>query len=112
MAVAACFAQGQTIIRDALELRVKESDRIRTTVLELARLGASIEELPDGMIIKGAGALRGGSVDTHGDHRLAMALAVAGILADGETTIVGSEVADVSYPSFWDHLRLMCKGIR
>ena len=102
LAVAACLAEGETIVRDAGELRVKESDRIRATAGELRRLGADIQELPDGMVIRGVGRLRGAACGSHGDHRLAMALAVAGLLAAGETTVRGAEAVAVSYPSFWD----------
>jgi 3-phosphoshikimate 1-carboxyvinyltransferase len=104
LAVAACLAEGETIIRDASELRVKESDRIRATAAELRRLGARIEELPDGMVIRGVGGLRGAACGSHGDHRLAMALAVAGLLADGETTVRRAESVAVSYPNFWKDL--------
>jgi len=104
LAVAACLAEGETVIRDAGELRVKESDRIRFTAGELRRLGARIQELPDGMVIHGVGGLRGAACGSHGDHRLAMALAVAGLLAGGETTVSGAEAATVSYPAFWDDL--------
>ncbi len=109
LAVAACFAEGTTTIRDAAELRVKESDRIETTVSELSRLGAKIEAREDGMVIHGTGLLRGGRCGSHGDHRLAMSLAVAGLLAQGETTIDDAEVASVSYPDFWQHLALLTK---
>ena len=105
LAVAACFARGTTVIRDAQELRVKESDRILTTVKELSRLGATMEERPDGMVIHGVGRLVGARCRSHGDHRLAMALAVAGLLADGETAVDGAQAAQVSYPQFWQHLR-------
>ena len=105
LAVAACFATGTTLIRDAQELRAKESDRITTTVRELSRLGASIEELPDGMAIHGTGRLTGGACESHGDHRLAMALGVAGLLAEGETAVDGAEHAAISYPGFWDHMQ-------
>jgi len=104
LAVAACLAEGETVVRDAGELRVKESDRIRATVGELQRLGARIQELPDGMVIRGVGSLRGAACGSHGDHRLAMALAVAGLLAAGETTIRGAEAVVVSYPGFWNDL--------
>ncbi|MFQ5861014.1 MAG: 3-phosphoshikimate 1-carboxyvinyltransferase [Dehalococcoidia bacterium] len=110
LAVAACFARGTTVIRDAGELRVKESDRIATTVRELARLGAQVEELPDGMIIRGTGQLTGSRCRSHGDHRLAMALGVAAILARGETVIQGAQAASVSYPAFWEHLRQLSLG--
>ncbi len=105
LAVAACFARGTTNIRDAQELRVKESDRIATTVRELSALGASIEERPDGMVVHGTGRLTGNAGRSHGDHRLAMALAVAGLVAQGDTVVEGAEAADVSYPQFWEHLR-------
>jgi 3-phosphoshikimate 1-carboxyvinyltransferase len=111
LAVAACFADGDTVIRDAAELRVKESDRIATTVEELSRLGAKIEAREDGMIIHGTGRLSGAPCFSHGDHRLAMALAVAGLLADGDTTVNGAESASVSYPEFWEHLSSLEKGI-
>jgi len=104
LAVAACLAEGETVVRDAGELRVKESDRIRATAGELRRLGARIQELPDGMVIHGVGRLRGAACGSHGDHRLAMALAVAGLLAAGETTVRGAEAAAVSYSSFWNDL--------
>ena len=104
LAVAACFAEGDTVIRDAAELRVKESDRIATTVSELTRLGGNLESRDDGMVIHGVGSLTGAEVESHGDHRLAMSMAVAGLAASGETTIHGAEDASVSYPIFWEHL--------
>ena len=104
LAVAACLAEGDTVVRDAGELRLKESDRIHTTAGELRQLGAHIEELPDGMVIHGAGALRGAACGSHGDHRLAMTLAMAGLLAAGETTVHDAEAVAVSYPGFWDDL--------
>jgi 3-phosphoshikimate 1-carboxyvinyltransferase len=110
LAVAACLAEGETVIRDAHELRLKESDRIRTTVLELRRLGAHIEELPDGMVIQGVGRLKGGACGSHGDHRLAMTLAVAGLLAQGETVVRGAEASSISYPVFWHHLEELSSG--
>ena len=110
LAVAACFASGDTVIRDAAELRVKESDRIATTVQELSRLGASIEAREDGMVIHGTGRLSGAACESHGDHRLAMAMAVCGLLAHGETVVHGAEDASVSYPSFWDDLDLLAPG--
>ena len=104
LALAACFAKGTTVIRDAAELRVKESDRISATVEGLSRLGASIEETPDGMIIRGPQKLEGAVCESHGDHRIAMTMGIAGLLARGETTVVGAEAASVSYPDFWDVL--------
>ncbi len=104
LAVAACFAEGDTVIRDAAELRVKESDRIATTVSELTRLGGALEPREDGMVIRGVGNLSGAEVESHGDHRLAMSMAVAGLAASGSTVISGAEDASVSYPTFWEHL--------
>lgn len=104
LALAASLAQGETIIRDAAELRLKESDRIGTTVWELRRLGADIEALPDGMRIRGVGRLQGAVVSSHGDHRLAILLGVAGLFAQGETVIRNSQVVAVSYPGFWRDL--------
>jgi 3-phosphoshikimate 1-carboxyvinyltransferase len=105
LAVAGCVAKGKTVIRDAGELRVKESDRIATVAGELSRLGAKIEPLPDGMVIYGGSPLSGTEVDSHLDHRLAMSLAVAGLVAKGETTIKNAQVAEVSYPAFWQTLQ-------
>ena len=110
LALAACFAEGTTVIRDASELRVKESDRIRTTVQGLSRLGAEIEERPDGMVIQGTGRLVGAECRSHGDHRLAMVFGVAGLLAEGETKIQGAEAASVTYPDFWNDLRALAVG--
>ena len=104
LALAASLASGTTIIRDAAELRVKESDRIAATVAGLSSLGADIEERPDGMIIRGVDGLKGAPSDSAGDHRIAMTLAIAGLVAAGETTIAGAEAADVSYPGFWQTL--------
>ena len=107
LAVAACFAEGDTVICDAAELKVKESDRIATTVSELTRLGGRLEPREDGMVIHGVGKLAGGVVESHDDHRIAMAMAVAGLAASGETVIHGAEDASVSYPTFWEHLNLL-----
>ena len=107
IALAACFASGETVIRDAAELRVKESDRIRATALELRRLGADIRELPDGLHIRPSGRLRGAAVSSHGDHRLAIMLALAGALSRGETAVRNAGVVAVSYPRFWRDLDLV-----
>ena len=107
IALAACFASGETVIRDAAELRVKESDRIRSTARELRRLGADIEEFPDGLRIRPVRRLQGAAVSTHGDHRLAIMLALAGVLARGETVIRNAGVVAVSYPWFWRDLDLL-----
>ena len=108
--LAATQADGETEIRDAAELRVKESDRISTTVVELRKLGADIEELPDGMIVRGPTALKGVHCESHGDHRLAMTLGVAGLLASGETLVAGHECVGVSYPGFWEDLESLRVG--
>jgi 3-phosphoshikimate 1-carboxyvinyltransferase len=112
LAVAACFARGTTVIRDAKELRVKESDRIETTVTELSRMGARIEAREDGMVIYGTGRLTGAACHSHADHRLAMSLAVAGLLAGGATTVHEAEAASVSYPEFWQHLESLVNQTR
>jgi 3-phosphoshikimate 1-carboxyvinyltransferase len=104
VAVAASVARGTTQIRDAKELRVKETDRIHTTVKELSKLGAEIKELDDGMIIYGGRRLKGAKCTSHKDHRLAMALGVAGLIAEGETLIEDAEVVEFSYPGFWQDL--------
>lgn len=101
IALAATLAEGETIIKDAEELRVKESDRIKTTAESLKKMGALIEERPDGFAVTGTGRLNGAAVSSHGDHRQAMMLAVAGAVADGETVISASEAVAVSYPVFW-----------
>ena len=100
LAVAAAFAEGRTVIRDAEELRVKESDRIAVMAAELGRMGADIRERPDGLEIVGGQPLRGAEVDSFTDHRIAMALAIAALRAEGTTAIVRAEAAAVSYPSF------------
>jgi 3-phosphoshikimate 1-carboxyvinyltransferase len=104
-AVAATQAEGMTTIRDAAELRVKESDRISSVVQELGKLGARIDELPDGMLIHGPARLQGTRVDSHRDHRLAMALAVAGLVADGETVVEDAGAIDDSFPGFTELMR-------
>lgn len=104
LAVAAAFAEGETRFQDAEELRVKETDRARAVATELGRLGADVQELPDGLVVRGRGRLSGGSCRSFGDHRMAMAMAVAGLVADGEVGIEGAGAADVSYPGFWEDL--------
>jgi 3-phosphoshikimate 1-carboxyvinyltransferase len=104
LAVAVTQAEGTTHVRDAAELRVKETDRIATVVAELTRLGARIEPRPDGFVVEGPTPLQGAVVDSHGDHRLAMALVVAGLLAEGETVVLGAESIADSFPGFLHHL--------
>ena len=101
LSVAAIHASGVTRIRDAAELRVKETDRISSTASELSRMGATLEELPDGMVIYGGQPLLGAVVQSHGDHRLAITLGVAAMSSRGETIIEGAESVNVSYPDFW-----------
>jgi len=107
LAVAATQAQGTTVVRDAGELRVKETDRIATTVSELRKMGAQIDATDDGFIVDGPTTLRGAPVDSHGDHRLAMALTVAGLVADGPTTVYGAEVTADSFPGFETTLQVL-----
>ncbi len=105
LAVAAAFADGVTTITDALELRVKESDRIATMTAELAALGAEVQELPDGLVIKGGGFAPRGTVSSHGDHRVAMALAVAGLGPSGAVQIEDFAASAVTWPGFVEDLR-------
>lgn len=102
LAVAATQARGTTVVRDARELRVKETDRIATVVAELRKLGAQIAPHDDGFTVTGPTPLRGATVDSHGDHRLGMALAVAGLVAEGETVIEDAERIADSFPGFVD----------
>ncbi len=104
LAVAAAFAQGTTVIRDAKELRVKESDRIATVATQLAALGVRVGERDDGMIIEGGAGVSGGDVRSFGDHRLAMALAACGLAGAGDVQIDEADAASVSYPAFWGDL--------
>ncbi|MDZ8051160.1 MAG: 3-phosphoshikimate 1-carboxyvinyltransferase [Aulosira sp. ZfuVER01] len=104
LAVAAVFAQGTTIIRDAAELRVKESDRITVMAQQLNKMGAKVSELPDGMEITGGTPLVGSDVDSHTDHRIAMSLAIAALVASGITKIHRAEAAAISYPGFFNTL--------
>jgi 3-phosphoshikimate 1-carboxyvinyltransferase len=100
LAIAATQARGETLVRNARELRVKETDRIAAIVTELRALGASIEEQDDGFVVEGPSRLRGARVRSHGDHRLAMALVVAGLIAKGDTIIEEAEVIADSFPGF------------
>ncbi len=105
LAVAAAFAQGRTEIRDAKELRVKETDRIDAMVKNLRLLGAEVEEFEDGLAITGGKPLKGASVESYDDHRIAMAMGVAGLRAEGETHIIDADCASISFPGFWDELQ-------
>jgi 3-phosphoshikimate 1-carboxyvinyltransferase len=108
LAVAAVFAQGTTVIRDAAELRVKESDRLAVVASELGKMGAQITELPDGLEIRGGTPLRGAEVDSYTDHRIAMSLAIAALNAKEATTIHRAEAASISYPDFVSTLQQVC----
>jgi 3-phosphoshikimate 1-carboxyvinyltransferase len=109
LAVAATMAQGTTIIRDAQELRVKESDRLSAMATQLNRMGAQVTEQPDGLEIIGGHPLKGTEVDSFDDHRIAMSLAIAGLVATGTTTIHRAEAAAISYPIFADTLKKLCE---
>jgi 3-phosphoshikimate 1-carboxyvinyltransferase len=101
IAVIATQAKGQTVIKNAAELRVKETDRIRAIVTELSKVGAAIAERPDGFIVEGPVILKGATCDSYGDHRIAMALSVAGWIAEGQTTITNIECVGISFPEFY-----------
>ena len=104
VALLGCFAEGETVVRGAQELRVKESDRITTVVEGLRGLGADIEATEDGFAVTGTGGLRGGTIEAHGDHRLAMLGAIAGLASTEGVEVVGMDAAAVSYPTFTDDL--------
>ena len=109
IAIMAAFADGQTVIRDAAELKVKETNRIDTVTAGLKAMGAVITPTDDGMIIEGTGHLNGASIQSYLDHRIAMAFSVAGLASDGETQIVDSQCVDVSYPEFYADLGKLMK---
>jgi 3-phosphoshikimate 1-carboxyvinyltransferase len=104
LAVAAVLAEGVTTFSGVRELRYKESDRIGTMTRELRKLGVEIEEGEDGMSIKGKGRLQGARLESYGDHRVAMALAVAGLFSEGGVEIENSACVDISFPGFFDLL--------
>ena len=109
LAVAAAFAEGKTVIKDAAELRVKESDRLAVVATELGKMGAQITELPDGLEITGGKPLQGSDVDSYTDHRIAMSLAIAALNGTGTTTIHRAEAASISYPNFVTTLQHLLK---
>lgn len=109
LAVAAMFAEGKTVIRGAGELRVKETDRIMAVCREFGKMGAMIEELSDGMIITGGASLHTADCDSYDDHRMAMALAIAGVAADG-VRILNAHCADISYPTFYQELSRLAEN--
>ena len=102
--VLAAFADGETVVRDAHDLRRKESDRIVAVVDNLEAMGAEVEEFDDGFIVKGTGHLKGAEINSYKDHRIAMAFAIAGLAADGKTTIQNAEWAEISFPEFFQIL--------
>lgn len=104
ISVAAALAEGETVIRDAAELRVKETDRIDAMVSELGKLGGRVEGCPDGMVINGVEQLEGGVVTSYGDHRIAMSMAVAALSARGDVTIENTGCTETSFPGFWSLL--------
>ena len=110
LAVAGALASGSTVIRDAAELRVKESDRLAVVAHHLSAMGADVTENLDGLIIRGGRPLRGARLDSHGDHRIAMAFAIAGLFAEGETVIENTECVETSYPGFAAQLQQLVEG--
>lgn len=108
LAIAALFAEGTTVITDAAELRVKECDRLTAMATQLTQMGAKVEEYPEGLAIQGHSTLQGAKVESFGDHRVAMSLAIAALRAQGPTTIHRAEAAAVSYPSFIKTLSDLC----
>lgn len=110
LAVVGALAQGVTTIRDAAELRVKESDRLAVVAHHLQAMGADVTEHPDGMVIRGGLPLRGARLDSHGDHRIAMAFAIAGLFADGETILENAGCVETSYPEFVRQLERLSYG--
>ena len=110
ISILATQAEGQTLIKDAGELRVKESDRIRSTVENLKLIGANAEELPDGLIIRGKSKLKGGKVKSFGDHRIVMAFAIAGLISEEGVEIDNIESINTSYPSFFSDLDKLRRG--
>ena len=109
IAAMACFADGETVIKDAAELKVKESNRIEVMVKNLTAMGADVEETEDGMIIRGGKPLHGAVIDSKLDHRIAMTFAVTGLCAEGETEISGAECVNISYPGFYHDLHSLNK---
>ena len=109
IAVLACFAEGTTVIKDAQELKVKESNRIDAMADNLTRMGAHVTATDDGLIIEGGHSLHGATIDSRKDHRIAMSFAVAALAADGETEIQDAECVNISYPEFYEDLRRLTR---
>jgi 3-phosphoshikimate 1-carboxyvinyltransferase len=110
VALLGVFAEGETVVRDAAELRLKETDRIAAVVEGLSGLGAEIEATDDGFVVQGTGRLRGGEFDSHGDHRMAMLGAIAGLASEEGVEVKNMTAASVSYPSFESDLRSLING--
>ena len=104
MSVVGCIAEGKTILRNVPQARIKETDRIAVMRAELSKMGADIEELPDGLIIRKS-KLRGAKVSSHGDHRVVMSLSVAGLVAEGITEIETAEAINITFPNFVDLMK-------
>ena len=111
IAAMACYAGGETVIRDAAELKVKESNRIAVMVENLTAMGADVTETEDGMSIRGGRPLHGAVIDSKKDHRIAMTFAVAALCADGETEILDADCVDISYPGFYRDLGRLCENL-
>ncbi len=108
LAVAMACAEGTSSIRGAEELRYKETDRLLATATELGKMGTQVELLPDGLVVHGPAKLKGAQVSSYGDHRMAMAMAVAGLVAEGETRVDDPGCVEISYPGFWEDLAALC----
>lgn len=109
IAVLASQAEGSTIIKDAKELKVKESNRIKATVDNLKKMGCNIEELEDGMVINGKCSLKGAEIETFKDHRIAMAFSIANLISDGDVRLDNTECIDISFPGYFNLLKELCK---
>ncbi len=110
LAVLGAATEEGITVKDASELRIKETDRIQTVVGNLRRMGIQAEELPDGLVVPGRQKFHAAQLDSFGDHRIAMAFAVAALCADGESAIRNAEAASVSFPEFWDTLAAIQTG--
>ena len=109
VAALACFAEGTTVIKDAQELKVKESNRIDVMVQNLTAMGAHVTATDDGMIIEGGHPLHGAVIDSKLDHRIAMTFAITALASDGETEITGADCVKISYPGFYEDLSMLAK---
>ena len=109
IAVLACHARGTTVIKDAQELKVKESNRLDVMVKSLSAMGANVTAMDDGMVIEGGSPLHGAVIDSVADHRIAMTFAVAALTASGETEILGADCVNISYPGFYHDLEKLVR---